>query len=669
VIGDQGKMGRLLVRGEYGHDIVDELKPLPGEVVIDKPGKGSFWNTTILHKLKARAITHLIVSGVTTECCFATSIREGNDRGFECCKCLLQTSHCCQELPIFSIIFHRYFASILLQKSLTNFCYIIIANPSIGGIEEATAGYNASFKCSSLDMIHWSQGLFGFVASLDSFEKALKPYVASPESISLTTPPQTPPTWNGDLRIPSLQAAYHSGLSPMMVVESLYKTIEAYSREDEGVWIHLEKKDAALAAAKALITKYPDKSARPPLFGIPFSIKDSLDITGLPTTTACPPLTHMATTSSPVYEKIIEEGALFIGKVNLDQLATGLTGCRSPYGLPHSVFHKDYISGGSSSGSCVSVGANLVSFSIATDTAGSGRVPSGFNGVVGYKPTRGLLSTFGLVPACLSLDCIAIIAKTVSDARLIWQLCEDYDERDRYAKRPICFERHVNSIGPESKSFKFGIPTPEALSACSPIFKKMYHEAVKQLQSIGGVLTPIDWSPFDKSGRLLYDGTFVSERLASLPDDWLDKNREHLHPVIAELFDQVVARQSTAVQAFRDLQAKALFIRQAEKVFEYSAKGVDVVVVPTAPTHWKIEQVLADPIKKNSALGEFTHFGNVLDLCAVAVPAGEYKVSELSGKEQDSGVLPFSITFLGGSRLDAEVLEIARRFEESMAKG
>jgi len=385
------------------------------------------------------------------------------------------------------------------------------------------------------------------------------------------------------------------------------------------------------------------------------------------TTTACPPLTYMATISSPIYEKVIEEGALFIGKANLDQLATGLTGCRSPYGLPHSVFHKDYISGGSSSGSCVSVGANLVSFSIATDTAGSGRVPSGFNGVVGYKPTRGLISTFGLVPACLSLDCIAIIAKTVSDARLIWQICEDYDERDRYAKWPMSFERHVNSIGPESKSFKFGIPTPEALSTCSPTHRKMFHEAIKQLQSIGGVLTPIDWSPFEKSGRLLYDGTFVSERLASLRDDWFDKNREHLHPVIAELFDQVVARQSTAVQVFRDLQAKALYVRQAEKVFEYSEKGVDVVIVPTAPTHWKIEQVLADPIKKNSALGEFSHFGNVLDLCAVAVPAGEYKVSELSGKEEDSGVLPFSITFLGGSRLDAEMLEIARRFEESMA--
>jgi len=450
-------------------------------------------------------------------------------------------------------------------------------------------------------MIHWSQGLFGFVANLDALKNAIEPHL-TPELPS-TTPPQTPPGWDGDLRISSLQAAYKAGLSPVVVVEALYKAIDAYSHENEGVWIYLETKDSALEAAKALVTKYPDKAALPPLFGVPFSVKDSLDIAGLPTTTACPPLTHIATISSPVYEKVIAEGALFIGKTNLDQLATGLTGCRSPYGRPHSVFHPDYISGGSSSGNCVGVGASLCSFSIATDTAGSGRVPSGFNGVVGYKPTRGLLSTVGLVPACLSLDCIAVVAKTVGDARAVWQVCEAYDERDRYSKPAVAFERHVNSIGPQARAFRFGIPPPDALAVCAPVYRRLFHDAVRRLQAIGGTLAPIDWTPFDKAGRLLYDGTFVSERLASLPDDWLDRNREHLHPVIAELFSRVVARQSTAVQAYRDLQAKALYTRQAEKVFEYSVKGVDVVVVPTTPTHWKIEEVLADPIGKNSALG------------------------------------------------------------------
>ncbi|KAF1832434.1 amidase signature enzyme [Decorospora gaudefroyi] len=621
VIGDKGELGRLLTRGEYGHDIVDELRPLPGEPVIDKPGKGSFWNTTILHQLKARAITHLIVSGVTTECCFATTIREANDRGFECC-----------------------------------------------GIEEATSGYNdACFKKSTLDMIHWSQGLFGFIGNLKPLLEALAPLsVVMPEE-SGSTPPQTPPIFDGDLTIPSLRRAYRNGLSPITVIEAIYDKIEAYQKIDPAVWIHLEPRDAALDKATKLGTKFPDRGALPPLFGIPFSVKDSIDVAGLPTTTACPPLAHIPSASAVVYDRVIDEGALFIGKTNLDQLATGLVGCRSPYGTPHSVYHKDYISGGSSSGSAVSVGANLVSFSLATDTAGSGRVPAGFNGIVGYKPTRGTISFRGVTPACLSLDCIALSTKTVSDARTIWQILEGHDPLDPYAKPQIAFERHVNSIGPHSRAFKFGIPPPEALAMCSIPTRRMFNETVSRLQNLGGILTPIDWSPFQKAGQLLYDGTFVSERLASLPDEFIEKNRSALHPVIAQLMDAVIDRKSSAVDAYRDLQAKALYTRHAEQVFAYSATGVEVVIVPTAPTHWRIDEVLADPINKNSALGEFTHCANVLDLCGVAVAAGTYSVAELSGQDKDEGVLPFSVTFLSGSRLDAEMLEIARRFEESMS--
>ncbi|KAJ4304979.1 hypothetical protein N0V90_000507 [Kalmusia sp. IMI 367209] len=613
VIGEKGELGRLLVRGEHGHDIVDELKPLPGEIIIDKPGKGSFWNTNLLHKLKARAITHLIVAGVTTECCFATTIREANDRGFECC-----------------------------------------------GIEEATSGYNdACFKRCTLDMIHWSQGLFGFIAHLQPFLDVLQPLATETE---LSEPLAV---LKGQLTISVLQRAYRDGLSPVTVVETIYDRIEAYQLIDPAVWIHIEPRGVVLHAAKTLMARYPDRNALPPLFGIPFSVKDSIDVTGLPTTTACPPLAHMPAVSAVVYEKVVSEGALFIGKTNLDQLATGLTGCRSPYGIPHSVFHKDYISGGSSSGSAVSVGANLVSFSLATDTAGSGRVPPGYNGVVGYKPTRGTLSFRGVTPACLSLDCIALITHTVADSRALWQLLEAYDPLDPYAKPAIAFERHINSIGPQSKVFRFGIPPPEALTICSAPARRMFDEAVTRMRTIGGVLTPIDWTPFQKAGRLLYDGTFVSERLASLPDDFLEKNQSTLHPVILELMNAVVARQSTATQAYRDLQAKVLYTRQVEQVFAYSASGVDVVIVPTAPTHWTIEEVLADPIKKNSHLGEFTHSGNVLDLCAISVPAGTYPISELSGSHEES-VLPFSVTFLSKSRLDAEMLELAKRFEDSM---
>ena len=512
VIGDVGDMGRLLVRGEYGHDIVDEMKPLPGELVIDKPGKGAFFNTDLTHKLKARDITHLIVCGVTTECCFSTTLREANDRGFECC-----------------------------------------------GITDATAGYNEAFKKPTLDMISWSEGLFGFVGSLHSIVEALAPYSNHTSAEGTTsTPPQTPPIWDGSLDISRLQTSYRAGLSPITVMEALAQRLEKYQSKDPGVWIHLETKDQLLQSARTLVEKFPDRSRLPPLYGVPFSVKDSIDIAGLPTTTACPVLTHVPSKSAPTYEMLVEQGAIFVGKTNLDQLATGLTGCRSPYGIPRSTYNSKYISGGSSSGSCVSVGAELVSFSLATDTAGSGRVPSGFNGVVGYKPTRGLISFRGVTPACLSLDCIALIARRVSDARALWQICEGYDDEDRYARNTFPVESPVHSLGAQSQSFTFAIPQPEALAICSPAYRRKFNETVKVLQGIGGTLRSLDWTPFESAGKLLYDGSLVVERLAGLPDGWLDKNRSHLHPVIREIFENVVARQSTAIDAYRDMQAKAL---------------------------------------------------------------------------------------------------------------
>jgi Asp-tRNA(Asn)/Glu-tRNA(Gln) amidotransferase A subunit family amidase len=285
-----------------------------------------------------------------------------------------------------------------------------------------------------------------------------------------------------------------------------------------------------------------------------------------------------------------------------------------------------------------------------------GRVPAGFNGVVGYKPTRGLISFEGVVPACLSLDCIAIVAKNVEDARAVWQICEVFDENDRFARDSFPAERHVNSPG--NASFKFGIPPPEVLEICSPVYRTMFNEAVQHLQNLGGKLSPIDWTPFQKAGDLLYDGTFVSERLASLPDDFLEKNRQSLHPVIRQLFEDVEARNSSAVQAYRDLQNKFLFTRQACLQFAAAARdGVTTIMVPTTPEHPLISSMLDDPIKLNGKMGTFTHFGNVLDMCAVATPAGTYKDS--AGVE-----LPFSVTFLGARCTDSEVLSVAQKFFE-----
>ncbi|KAK8157142.1 amidase signature domain-containing protein [Phyllosticta citrichinensis] len=614
-VGDTGPLGRFLIRGEPMSDFVNEMRPIPGEVIIEKKGAGAFWNTELLHKLKANGITRLLLAGITTEGSLSTTLREASDRGFECCT-----------------------------------------------IGDCTASYDAQLKQSALDVIRY-YGLCGVVTEMGSLLPSLVQ-----DALTLKGRDERYRQISG-CRIRRLQAAYRSGVSPENVMEQLYSKIEEYKEHSSAVWIHLESKDSVLRQAQAVQAKWPNRKERPPLFGIPFSVKDSIDVAGLPTTTACPPMAHVPSTSAPVYDKIIDSGGIFIGKTNMDQIATGLTGCRSPYGIPHSTYSKDYTSGGSSSGSAVSVGAGLVSFSIGTDTAGSGRVPALYNDVVGYKPTRGLVSMRGITPACLSLDCIAVFARTVSEARTIWQVLEGYDPEDRYSKPPCSHERHVEASGPRQKSFRFGIPPPEALGACHPLYRKIFSHVIRKLMSIGGILRPIDWAPFDKAGKLLYDGTLVNERLANLPDDWLERNRSHLHPTIVELMDKVVARQSTAVELFRDLQARELYTRQAAQVFSADSSGVDVIVTPTAPIHWTIEEVLADPIRKNSILGEYTHCANVLDLCAISVPVGTFPLSDYLGKPDAEGSLPFGVQFASGSRNDAELLEIARRFEASIQVG
>ncbi|KAF3927346.1 Amidase [Orbilia brochopaga] len=641
VIGDKGPMGRLLVRGEYGHDFVDELRPHESEIIVDKPGKGAFYNTRLMEILQKNAITHLIIGGKpiestanlgknpkTTECCVTTTLREANDRGFECCA-----------------------------------------------ISEITDGYNPTFKTASLDMIYWSQGLFGFVGSLDPLIDVLKQYstggspsvssetsksdiaYVSSDGSEVKSPPQTPPAWDGSLLIDDLQRSYKAGVSPITVLEAVYSKIETYSKIDPAVFIHLVEKKVAFARAEELMKAHPDRRNLPPLWGVPFSVKDSIDVAGVPTTTACPPLAFVPTQSAAVYDKVVARGAIHIGKTNLDQYATGLNGTRSPYGIPRSVFNQNYISGGSSSGSAVSVGAKLVSFSLGTDTAGSGRVPAMFNGVVGFKPTRGTVSFTGVTPACLALDCCSFLTANIKDARIVWSLVEGYDPADRYAKAtpPI-----LRSVDAHFTKFKFGIPPPWALSVCTFTFRQMFNDTVKRLQEIGGQLVPVDWTPFDDAGRILYDGTFVMERLASLPDDFMEKNRDALHPVIRQLFEQVIARKSSAVDVFRDLHRQALCIRQMSEIF--SPAGISVLMVPTTPLHPTVEQMLAEPMSLNSTLGTFTHFGNVNDLCAVAVPAGTYSLLDTESGTM-KGVLPFGVTFLGGSRTDSEVLSIASRFE------
>ena len=417
-------------------------------------------------------------------------------------------------------------------------------------VEDCTAGYNdAAFKETSLAMLHWSNGLFGYVCTLAALEAAFSPVPPPPlpKSWSLTPGPKS-------LDIAALSAAYRAGVTtPSAVISALYKRLLSTAKLD-AIFLYVLPLSSLLKHTKFMEQSYPDPHARPPLYGIPFSIKDSIDLASVPTTTACEALTYTPRSSAAVITRLVSLGAIPVGKTNLDQLATGLTGCRSPFGIPPNAYSTKHIPGGSSSGAAVSVGAGLVSFAVATDTAGSGRVPAGFNGVVGFKPTKGTVSFAGVVTACESLDCIAFQTVTVASARLLWRLTRGFDPDDRMAKHLPPVPRHVDAF-PRTPRFRFAVPPKSRLDICSPPYLRLFSQTIERLQRLGGELVASDsfWSVFDDAGKLLYDGSFVAERLAGLPRGWLDQNGSTLHPVIRSIFASVKARGATAEDVYRDL--------------------------------------------------------------------------------------------------------------------
>ncbi|RFU27584.1 hypothetical protein B7463_g8756, partial [Scytalidium lignicola] len=500
--------------------------------------------------------------------------------------------------------------------------------------------------------------------------------------------------WDSGLEIQSLKLDYAVGIKPQTVVEAIYERIEVYKSKQPSVWIHLQPIEVVKKEAGALLTRWPDPVTRPPLWGIPFSVKDSIDVAGIPTTIGCPALAYRPTTSAPVFQRCIDAGALFIGKTNLEQLATGMTGCRSPYGTLHSKFNEEYIVGGSSSGSAVSIAANLVSFSLGSDTAGSIRVPALFNGIVGFKPTKGTVSARGLAPACKHQDCVSFLTGTVADAETVWNVCKGYDKGDLFAKVPRTLPSSFGSQRNQHKRisnlrFSFGIPPTSVLEACCPEYVSLFKVVVKTLQSAGGKLIDIDWTPFAIANDLLYNGTFVLERLTTLPEGWFDKNKGLLHTVIRQVFEGAVARNSSAVDVFRDLHKQAECKRAVEEILTLEVKGrmdedemaynrddedkerktggvLTVMVVPTAPFHPKIEDVLKDPIGVNSQLGIFAHFANVLDLAGIAVPCGSYGIAGETKDRRDEVRLPFGVTILAGSGLDEQLIQLANRVEDDL---
>jgi allophanate hydrolase len=390
------------------------------------------------------------------------------------------------------------------------------------------------------------------------------------------------------------------------------------ARGDDKVWIHLAKREALEARAGALEARGPEGL---PLYGIPFAIKDNIDVAGTPTTVACPEFGYTPRESAPVVQALLDAGAIAIGKTNLDQFATGLVGTRSPYGACGNAFDSKYISGGSSSGSGVAVAAGLVSFSLGTDTAGSGRVPAAFNNIVGLKPTKGLLSTRGVFPACRTLDCVSVFGLTAEDVQAVLAVTRGFDAEEPFSRRP-----RVRGL-PGIAECRFGVPRRDQLEFFgNEDAEQLFGAALEELERLGARRVEIDFSPFVEAARLLYGGPWVAERYLAIKE-FFDRHAEAVFPVTREIIGG--AAKYTASDGFAAQYRLEELRRRAEPVWDET----DVMVTPTSGTIYTIEEVSADPVRLNTNLGYYTNFMNFLDLAAIAVPAGFQKNG-----------LPFGIT-------------------------
>lgn len=372
-----------------------------------------------------------------------------------------------------------------------------------------------------------------------------------------------------------------------------------------------------------------------PLAGVPFAVKDNIDVADFPTTAGCPAFAYTPLRNAFVVERLLKAGALFVGKTNLDQFATGLVGTRSPYGAPQCVFNRNYVSGGSSSGSAVATAAQLVSFALGTDTAGSGRVPAAFNNLLGLKPTKGRWSTQGLVPACRSLDCITVFAHNAADVRLVDDVVAGFDANDPFSRR----------FASVPSGERIGIPLPHQREFFGDNEAAwLYDKSIARLKQQGRVVSEIDISSLLETANLLYSGPWVAERTAAV-GDFLLSNPEAIERTVLGILQ--AGLQVSGVDAFRGYYRLAELARAAEAIWV----DVDILALPTAPTIYRIGELDAAPLALNSNLGRYTNFVNLLDMAAIAVPAGFRK--------NGTG---FGITFVAPAWTDLALIDQAEKW-------
>jgi len=439
--------------------------------------------------------------------------------------------------------------------------------------------------------------------------------------------------------VAEILSAHRAGtMTPEDTVARSYVRIRAHG--DPAIFITLRDEKDALADAGALAAESRDL----PLCGVPVAVKDNMDMKGLPTTAGCPAFAYRPARDATVVARLRSAGAIIIGKTNLDQFATGLVGVRSPYGVPRNVLDPKLIPGGSSSGSAVAVAAGLVPLALGTDTAGSGRVPAMLNNIVGLKPSLGLVSNFGVVPACRTLDCVSVFALTTDDAWTGLAAVAGVDANDPYS-RP----RPLGAPGAVPPGIKIGVPrVGERIFFGDDQAAADYDAALARLRRLGAEIVIIDIEPFYETAHLLYEGPWVAERYAAA-ESLIASAPDAMHPVTREII--LGGARARAVDAFRAFYRLEGLRRVAEQTFS----RIDMMALPTAPTIYTVDQVLADPIELNSRLGTYTNFVNLLDLCGLAVPAAL------------RGARPFGITLLAPPGSDALIASFGRIFHADTA--
>lgn len=434
-------------------------------------------------------------------------------------------------------------------------------------------------------------------------------------------------------------------LTPSQLLRRLLAQRDRLDRRE--IWISQPPDSSLLALAECcdalLISEGPAILDRLPLFGLPFAVKDNIDVAGEPTTAACPPFAYTPEHTATAVEKLLAAGALYLGKTNLDQFATGLVGTRSPYGVVRNAVDPAYVSGGSSSGSAVAVALGLAVFALGTDTAGSGRVPAGFNGIVGLKPSLGLVSTRGVVPACRSLDCVSVFAGSVADAWSVLSVIAVVDPDDSRS-------RVLPMLAPLPRDTRIGLAAEPEFFA-DRLAEAAYGSTVGILRSDSALrFTAIDLAPLTAAAELLYAGPWIAERRIAV-GDMLTLQPDAMDPTVRAVIAETAA--FSAEDLFRAEYRMAGYRAHAARLFEQ----VDVLLVPTAPTHPRIAAVQAEPIARNSELGAYTNFVNLLDLAAIAIP----------GVPRSDG-LPFGITLIGPAGSDHRLAVLASRLQQTFSR-